>query len=86
MRADRPAELAERQYGDAQDELARELEAAFATRPLAEWLELFDGEDVCVGPVATRAEAAAEFGVPPSGDDDAALGAHTAAWRAELEA
>ena len=44
----------------------------------------FDGEDVCVGPVATRAEAAAEFGVPPSGDDDAALGAHTAAWRVEL--
>ena len=60
-------ELSERQYGDAQDELARELEAAFATRPLAEWLELFDGEDVCVGPVATRAEAAAEFGVSAVG-------------------
>ena len=78
------AELSERQYRDAQDELARELEKAFASRPLAEWLELFDGEDVCVGPVATRAEASVEFGVPLSADDDAALGAHTAAWRAEV--
>jgi alpha-methylacyl-CoA racemase len=78
------AELSEGQFGDAQDELARELEAAFGSRPLAEWLELFDDEDVCVGPVATRAEAAADFGVPPSRDDDAALGAHTAAWRVEL--
>ena len=78
------AELSERQYGDAQEELTQELEAAFASRPLAEWLELFDGEDVCVGPVATRAEASVEFGVPLSADDDAALGAHTAAWRAEV--
>ena len=58
-------DLAERQFGDGQDALARELEEAFATRPLEDWLTLFDGEDVCVGPVATRAEAAAEFG-PPS--------------------
>ena len=36
--------------------------AIFATRPLAEWLALFDGEDVCVGPVSTRDEAATEFG------------------------
>ena len=79
-------DLAERQFGDAQDDLAAELEAAFATRPLAEWLELFDGEDACVGPVATRAEAAAEFGPPASGHEDAALGAHTAAWRAEVGA
>ena len=27
-----------------------ELEHAIASRPLAEWLELFDGEDVCAGP------------------------------------
>ena len=79
-------ELAERQYGDEQDDLARELEAAFAERPLAEWLALFDGEDVCVGPVATRAEAAAEFGAPSSGHEDAALGEHTAGWRAEVGA
>ena len=29
----------------------------FVQRTLAEWLALFDGEDVCVGPVATLAEA-----------------------------
>ena len=82
---DRP-DLAERQFAGAQDELARELATAFGRRPLAEWLELFDNEDVCVGPVATRAEAAAEFGSPPSADDDVALGAHTAAWRAAVGA
>jgi hypothetical protein len=37
---------------------------------------------VCVGPVATRAEAA-EFG-PPSLGPAPALGAHTGAWREEL--
>ena len=55
-------ELAERQYGSEQEALGRELAAAFGERPLAEWLELFDGEDACVGPVSTRAEAAVEFG------------------------
>ena len=40
----------------------RELEEAIASRSLAEWLELFDGEDVCAGPVSTLAEAADEFG------------------------
>ena len=40
----------------------RSSQRVFATRPLAEWLELFDGEDVCVGPVATLAEGAAAFG------------------------
>jgi alpha-methylacyl-CoA racemase len=78
-------ELAERQLvADAQDEVAAELATVFAQRPLASWLELFDGEDVCVGPVATLAEAAAEFGggtVMPS----ARVGQHTAAWRAELD-
>jgi alpha-methylacyl-CoA racemase len=39
-----------------------ELEARFRGRPLAQWLELFDGEDVCAGPVSTLAEAAGEFG------------------------
>jgi alpha-methylacyl-CoA racemase len=55
-------ELAERQYAAEQEELAAELAAVFAARPLAVWLELFEGEDVCAGPVATLAEAAAEFG------------------------
>src|SRR5262252_278329 len=46
-------ELEERQFDPDQAALATELAAVFETRPLAEWLELFDGEDVCVGPVAT---------------------------------
>jgi alpha-methylacyl-CoA racemase len=50
-------ERAERQYDADQASLAAELEEIFAQRPLAEWLALFDGEDVCVGPVATLAEA-----------------------------
>jgi crotonobetainyl-CoA:carnitine CoA-transferase CaiB-like acyl-CoA transferase len=60
-----------------------ELEQTIASKPLAEWLELFDGEDVCAGPVATLAEAAAEFG---TGGHSAAprLGEHTDAWRAEV--
>ena len=78
-------ELAERQLiGDAQEPLAAELAAVFARRPLAAWLELFDGEDVCVGPVATLDEGANEFGeatAPPS----APVGQHTDAWRAELD-
>ena len=77
-------ELAERQYGDLQEELAGELAAAFATRPLADWLATFDGEDVCVGPVATRVEAAAELGSPLREHVDVPLGQHTAAWRAAL--
>lgn len=55
-------ELAERQFGADQDALGDELASVFATRTLSEWLALFDGEDVCVGPVATYAEGAAEFG------------------------
>ena len=60
-----------------------ELAALLASRPLAEWLELFDGEEVCVGPVATLEEAAAEFGSQVEGRAPA-LGEHTAAWRREL--
>ena len=50
-------ELAERQYDADQDAVGAEFAAIFARRPLADWLALFDGEDVCVGPVATLAEA-----------------------------
>jgi alpha-methylacyl-CoA racemase len=57
---DRP-ELAERQFDSDQQTLATELAATFETRELAEWLELFDAEDVCVGPVATLAEAASDL-------------------------
>ena len=58
-------DLADRQYDEDQSALAAELEALFASRPLVEWLEVFEGEDVCVGPVATVAEAAEEFGRRP---------------------
>jgi len=54
-------ELAERQFDANQEPLAAELATIFAARPLAEWLELFDAEDACVGPVAAIAEAAADF-------------------------
>ena len=54
-------ELAERRFDSDQEALARELASIFATPPLAEWLELFEAEDVCVGPVATLAEAAADL-------------------------
>jgi len=54
-------ELTERQWGTDQEPLADELARRFATRPLAAWLELFDGEDVGVGPVATLEEAAADL-------------------------
>jgi alpha-methylacyl-CoA racemase len=76
-------ELAERQYGEGQDALGAELEEIFARRPLADWLALFDDEDVCVGPVWTLAEAAAEFGSPVL-VAEVPLGAHTNAWRSEL--
>ncbi|HTZ06745.1 MAG TPA: CoA transferase [Gaiellaceae bacterium] len=78
-------ELAAAQYAPGQDELAAELGSIFSTRPLDAWLDLFDGEDVCVGPVATLAEAAADLGTPAPGRA-ASLGEHTERWRAELEA
>jgi alpha-methylacyl-CoA racemase len=76
-------ELAELQYDDDQVSLGLELERVFSSRPLAEWLAVFDDEDVCVGPVATFAEAAADLGTAPPGHAPTA-GAHTEAWRREL--
>jgi crotonobetainyl-CoA:carnitine CoA-transferase CaiB-like acyl-CoA transferase len=61
---DRP-DLAERQSDADQEALAAELAAIFAARPLAEWLAIVDGENVCVGPVATIAEAAADLAAAP---------------------
>jgi len=54
-------ELAERQWEPDQEPLADELAEAFAAKPLAAWLALFEGEDVSVGPVATLEEAAARL-------------------------
>jgi crotonobetainyl-CoA:carnitine CoA-transferase CaiB-like acyl-CoA transferase len=66
---------------DAHEELAEIIRA----RPLADWLELFEGEDVCAGPVATLAEASATYGRAAGGEERApALGEHTERWRAEL--
>ena len=76
-------ELAERQFDQSQELLADELTAVFATQTLDHWLGACEEEDVCLGPVWTREEAAAEFGVPLTGAV-APLGAHTDAWRREL--
>jgi crotonobetainyl-CoA:carnitine CoA-transferase CaiB-like acyl-CoA transferase len=76
------AELAPRQFDEDQTALAGELAAVFSQRPLADWLSTFEGEDVCVGPVWTRSEAAAVFGAEPG--EPVPLGAHTDAWRREL--
>ena len=76
-------DLAERQYAEDQESLAAELAALFERRALDDWLALFDGEDVCAGPVWTRREAATLFGSDPAGDF-VPLGAHTDAWRREL--
>jgi alpha-methylacyl-CoA racemase len=59
-------ELVPRQFDPgAQDGIADAVGAAIAARPLNEWLELFEDEDVCVGPVATLQEGAAEFEATP---------------------
>jgi alpha-methylacyl-CoA racemase len=76
-------ELAAAQYDADQPALKQRLADVFARRPLDDWLRLFDSEDVCVGPVATLAEAAADLGVPAHGVA-AAAGADTADWRREL--
>ena len=76
-------ELAERQYDEDQDALAAELATVFRTRDLADWLDHFGDEDVCVGPVWTRDEAAAVFGSRET-PIEVPLGAHTEAWRHEL--
>jgi len=61
-----------------------EFEQAIAARPLAEWLERFDGEDVSAGPVATLDEAALEFSSADDFGPAPRLGEHTDAWRAAL--
>jgi alpha-methylacyl-CoA racemase len=80
--AQRP-ELAERQYGDDQEGLAAELAETFRMQPLAAWLELFDGEDVCVGPVASPPEAQQTLGGSAK-LEAAAVGQHTEEWRRRL--
>jgi alpha-methylacyl-CoA racemase len=55
-------ELVPRQYDpDAQDEIADAFAERIASKPLVTWLELFDADDVAVGPVATLQEAARDL-------------------------
>jgi crotonobetainyl-CoA:carnitine CoA-transferase CaiB-like acyl-CoA transferase len=79
-------DLAERQHDDDQEALASELAAVLAGRPLAEWLARAEGEDACLGPVATLEEAAAAFGEPRADARPPALGEHTESWRRALGA
>ena len=51
----------------------------------ADWLGLFEGEDVCVGPVATLAEAAREFGRADAGRAPRSASTREQ-WREELRA
>jgi alpha-methylacyl-CoA racemase len=77
-------ELVERHYEQNQEALAAELAAVFRSRPLGKWLDLFEGEDVMAGPVATLAEASKWLGEPVATGDAPALGEHTERWRDEL--
>jgi crotonobetainyl-CoA:carnitine CoA-transferase CaiB-like acyl-CoA transferase len=77
-------DLAARQYDAGQDALRDELAQLFSARTLGDWLALVDREEVCIGPVATLAEAHADLGPWPDPPPDVALGAHTEAWRDEL--
>jgi crotonobetainyl-CoA:carnitine CoA-transferase CaiB-like acyl-CoA transferase len=61
-----------------------ELEKIFRRRTLADWLARFEGEDVCVGPVATIAEASPVYAREETRARAAGLGEHTDSWRAEL--
>jgi alpha-methylacyl-CoA racemase len=55
-------DLAGRQYDTDQATLVAELADVFRRRSLEAWLEVFERDDVCVGPVATLAEAQTAFG------------------------
>ena len=77
-------ELVERHYEQDQEALAAELEAVFRSQPLSAWLDLFEGEDVMAGPVATLAEASEWLGEEVAAGSAAALGEHTERWRADL--
>ena len=78
------ADLTSRQLDEDQEALAAELASAIRERSLAEWVELFEGEDVMAGPVSTLAEAGSAFGEPESAGRQPQLGEHTGRWRAEL--
>lgn len=77
--------LAARQLDpDAQEELAAPLAERVAPRPLAEWLELFEGEDVCAAPVLSLEEAAAGLAAEEPAGHPAPVGRDADACRREL--
>jgi alpha-methylacyl-CoA racemase len=78
-------DLVARHYEQDQAALAAELADVFRSRTLADWLALFEGEDVMAGPVATLAEAAAWLATPVVSGAAPALGEHTEHWRASIE-
>jgi alpha-methylacyl-CoA racemase len=78
-------DLVECQYEDDQAAVAAELAGVFRARPLGDWLDLFEGEDVMAGPVATLAEAAEWLGWQHVPGSPPALGEHTDQWRASFE-
>jgi alpha-methylacyl-CoA racemase len=78
-------DIVTRHHEEDQRRLAGELATEFRRRSLGEWLELFDGEDVMAGPVATLAEAGERFGDAASAVAAPALGEHTGVWRASIE-
>ena len=77
-------DLVERHYEQDQKALAVELGTVFGSKPLSDWLDLFEGEDVMAGPVATLAEASEWLGESSATGEAPALGEHTESWRAEL--
>jgi crotonobetainyl-CoA:carnitine CoA-transferase CaiB-like acyl-CoA transferase len=77
-------ELVEHHYAQDQEALAAELATVFRSRPLSAWLDLFEGEDVMAGPVATLVEASEWLGEPVGTGSAPALGEHTERWRAQL--
>ena len=78
-------DLASRQFDADQEAVAAELSGVLAGRTLEAWLALFDGEDVCAGPVSTLEEAAREFGGEVPAGTAVPLGEHTETWRRELD-
>src|SRR6266508_4561384 len=76
-------ELVARHFDEDQETLARELGAVFGSRPLGEWLTLFESKDAMTGPVWTLEEAAQQYGEPATLPAPR-LGEHTERWRAEL--
>jgi alpha-methylacyl-CoA racemase len=77
-------DLVERHYEQDQESLAAELATVFRSRALADWLDVFEGEDVMAGPVATLAEAAEWLEEAAITGEAPALGEHTDSWRTEL--